>query len=155
MKVLVTEIDRQGRVNLSRRALLEPAENGQEGGEVAMSDDGDDRAIGAARSASAADAMATGADAAGRRRLSDRRSWSAARAATRPGPRREAPTSGRQQPTGQRGAAGPAQRAQRSAARPGRRPPGAPMNTGGEERPVTEIVRVIVAGATGRVGSGL
>ena len=33
IQVLVTEIDRQGRVNLSRRALLEPAEEGQEGGE--------------------------------------------------------------------------------------------------------------------------
>jgi len=35
VQVLVTEIDRQGRVNLSRRALLEPAENGhdEEGGE--------------------------------------------------------------------------------------------------------------------------
>src|SRR5207302_4572763 len=33
IQVLVTEIDRQGRVNLSRRALLEPAEDGQEGGE--------------------------------------------------------------------------------------------------------------------------
>src|ERR1700738_2592173 len=32
IQVLVTEIDRQGRVNLSRRALLEPAENGHEGG---------------------------------------------------------------------------------------------------------------------------
>jgi polyribonucleotide nucleotidyltransferase len=31
VQVLVTEIDRQGRVNLSRRALLEPAENGHEG----------------------------------------------------------------------------------------------------------------------------
>jgi polyribonucleotide nucleotidyltransferase len=31
VQVLVTEIDRQGRVNLSRRALLEPAENGQDG----------------------------------------------------------------------------------------------------------------------------
>jgi len=28
IQVLVTEIDRQGRVNLSRRALLEPSENG-------------------------------------------------------------------------------------------------------------------------------
>jgi polyribonucleotide nucleotidyltransferase len=36
IQVLVTEIDRQGRVNLSRRALLEPAEGGEnaaEGGE--------------------------------------------------------------------------------------------------------------------------
>src|SRR4051794_9126104 len=33
IQVLVTEIDRQGRVNLSRRALLEPAENGQDGEE--------------------------------------------------------------------------------------------------------------------------
>src|SRR5579859_7421333 len=33
VQVLVTEIDRQGRVNLSRRALLEPAENGHTGGE--------------------------------------------------------------------------------------------------------------------------
>ena len=33
VQVLVTEIDRQGRVNLSRRALLEPAENGHEDGE--------------------------------------------------------------------------------------------------------------------------
>jgi polyribonucleotide nucleotidyltransferase len=33
IQVLVTEIDRQGRVNLSRRALLEPAENGHEGEE--------------------------------------------------------------------------------------------------------------------------
>jgi polyribonucleotide nucleotidyltransferase len=33
IQVLVTEIDRQGRVNLSRRALLEPAEDGQEGAE--------------------------------------------------------------------------------------------------------------------------
>ncbi len=32
LQVLVTEIDRQGRINLSRRALLEP-EEGQEGGE--------------------------------------------------------------------------------------------------------------------------
>ena len=32
IQVLVTEIDRQGRVNLSRRALLEQAENGREGG---------------------------------------------------------------------------------------------------------------------------
>ena len=31
VQVLVTEIDRQGRVNLSRRALLEPAEDGQDG----------------------------------------------------------------------------------------------------------------------------
>jgi polyribonucleotide nucleotidyltransferase len=31
IQVLVTEIDRQGRVNLSRRALLEPAENSHEG----------------------------------------------------------------------------------------------------------------------------
>ena len=30
VQVLVTEIDRQGRVNLSRRALLEPAENGHD-----------------------------------------------------------------------------------------------------------------------------
>ena len=30
LQVLVTEIDRQGRINLSRRALLEPAENGHE-----------------------------------------------------------------------------------------------------------------------------
>jgi polyribonucleotide nucleotidyltransferase len=30
VQVLVTEIDRQGRVNLSRRALLEPSENGHE-----------------------------------------------------------------------------------------------------------------------------
>ncbi|HEX8967457.1 MAG TPA: S1 RNA-binding domain-containing protein, partial [Chloroflexota bacterium] len=35
VQVLVTEIDRQGRVNLSRRALLEPAENGPEGEEGA------------------------------------------------------------------------------------------------------------------------
>jgi polyribonucleotide nucleotidyltransferase len=35
IQVLVTEIDRQGRVNLSRRALLEPAEDGQEGEEAA------------------------------------------------------------------------------------------------------------------------
>jgi polyribonucleotide nucleotidyltransferase len=35
VQVLVTEIDRQGRVNLSRRALLEPAENGHEGEEGA------------------------------------------------------------------------------------------------------------------------
>ena len=43
IQVLVTEIDRQGRVNLSRRALLEPAENGHEGdGEHAPRDgDGD------------------------------------------------------------------------------------------------------------------
>src|SRR5438477_1004678 len=34
VQVLVTEIDRQGRVNLSRRALLEPAEDGQEGEEA-------------------------------------------------------------------------------------------------------------------------
>jgi len=33
IQVLVTEIDRMGRVNLSRRALLEPAEAGQEGEE--------------------------------------------------------------------------------------------------------------------------
>src|SRR5207244_5557900 len=33
LQVLVTEIDRQGRVNLSRRALLEPSENGHEGEE--------------------------------------------------------------------------------------------------------------------------
>ncbi|HYY89355.1 MAG TPA: polyribonucleotide nucleotidyltransferase, partial [Chloroflexota bacterium] len=31
LQVLVTEIDRQGRINLSRRALLEPSENGHEG----------------------------------------------------------------------------------------------------------------------------
>src|SRR5919199_716950 len=31
LEVLVTEIDRQGRINLSRRALLEPSENGHEG----------------------------------------------------------------------------------------------------------------------------
>jgi polyribonucleotide nucleotidyltransferase len=31
IQVLVTEIDRQGRINLSRRALLEPSENGHEG----------------------------------------------------------------------------------------------------------------------------
>jgi polyribonucleotide nucleotidyltransferase len=31
LQVLVTEIDRMGRVNLSHRALLEPGENGQEG----------------------------------------------------------------------------------------------------------------------------
>src|ERR687886_2156895 len=31
LQVLVTEIDRQGRINLSRRALLEPSENGQAG----------------------------------------------------------------------------------------------------------------------------
>jgi polyribonucleotide nucleotidyltransferase len=36
VQVLVTEIDRQGRVNLSRRALLEPAENGHEGEEGAQ-----------------------------------------------------------------------------------------------------------------------
>jgi polyribonucleotide nucleotidyltransferase len=35
LQVLVTEIDRQGRINLSRRALLEPAEDGREGGEEA------------------------------------------------------------------------------------------------------------------------
>src|SRR5438552_585738 len=34
IQVLVTEIDRQGRVNLSRRALLEPAEDGHEGEEA-------------------------------------------------------------------------------------------------------------------------
>jgi polyribonucleotide nucleotidyltransferase len=34
IQVLVTEIDRQGRVNLSRRALLEPAEGGEEGAEA-------------------------------------------------------------------------------------------------------------------------
>src|SRR5215471_11557494 len=33
VQVLVTEIDRQGRVNLSRRALLEPAEDGHDGEE--------------------------------------------------------------------------------------------------------------------------
>jgi polyribonucleotide nucleotidyltransferase len=33
IQVLVTEIDRQGRINLSRRALLEPSEDGHEGGE--------------------------------------------------------------------------------------------------------------------------
>ncbi len=33
LQVLVTEIDRQGRINLSRRALLEPSEDGQEGEE--------------------------------------------------------------------------------------------------------------------------
>ncbi len=44
LQVLVTEIDRQGRVNLSRRALLEPAENGQEGGEEpGRNGDGEDR----------------------------------------------------------------------------------------------------------------
>jgi polyribonucleotide nucleotidyltransferase len=32
IQVLVTEIDRQGRINLSRRALLEPAEDGSEEG---------------------------------------------------------------------------------------------------------------------------
>src|SRR5438874_4579259 len=42
IQVLVTEIDRQGRVNLSRRALLEPAENGHEGGEdSSRNSDGD------------------------------------------------------------------------------------------------------------------
>src|ERR671932_676765 len=34
LEVLVTEIDRQGRINLSRRALLEPSENGHEGEEA-------------------------------------------------------------------------------------------------------------------------
>jgi polyribonucleotide nucleotidyltransferase len=41
IQVLVTEIDRQGRVNLSRRALLEPAENGHEGEEAAPPRNGD------------------------------------------------------------------------------------------------------------------
>jgi polyribonucleotide nucleotidyltransferase len=41
VQVLVTEIDRQGRVNLSRRALLEPAENGHEEGENVGRDGGD------------------------------------------------------------------------------------------------------------------
>jgi polyribonucleotide nucleotidyltransferase len=40
IQVLVTEIDRQGRVNLSRRALLEPAENGQEGEEPERNGEG-------------------------------------------------------------------------------------------------------------------
>src|ERR671933_2380404 len=39
LEVLVTEIDRQGRINLSRRALLEPSENGHEG-EGAEGEDG-------------------------------------------------------------------------------------------------------------------
>ena len=43
LQVLVTEIDRQGRVNLSRRALLEPSENGQEGEEPGRDGEGEDR----------------------------------------------------------------------------------------------------------------
>ena len=45
VQVLVTEIDRQGRVNLSRRALLEPAENGheEEGGAERNGDAGERR----------------------------------------------------------------------------------------------------------------
>ncbi|MCA1644548.1 MAG: polyribonucleotide nucleotidyltransferase [Chloroflexi bacterium] len=43
IQVLVTEIDRMGRVNLSHRALLEPAENGHEGeGAPPPARDGDD-----------------------------------------------------------------------------------------------------------------
>jgi polyribonucleotide nucleotidyltransferase len=41
LQVLVTEIDRQGRINLSRRALLEPAEDGREGGEEVEEGGGD------------------------------------------------------------------------------------------------------------------
>jgi polyribonucleotide nucleotidyltransferase len=40
LEVLVTEIDRQGRINLSRRALLEPSENGHEGEEAEAGDHG-------------------------------------------------------------------------------------------------------------------
>jgi polyribonucleotide nucleotidyltransferase len=43
IQVLVTEIDRQGRVNLSRRALLEPAENGHEGEEPSRNGEGEER----------------------------------------------------------------------------------------------------------------
>jgi polyribonucleotide nucleotidyltransferase len=43
LQVLVTEIDRQGRVNLSRRALLEPSENGQEGEEPGRDGEGEER----------------------------------------------------------------------------------------------------------------
>src|SRR5262249_47820060 len=43
LQVLVTEIDRQGRVNLSRRALLEPSENGHEGEEAARNGEGEER----------------------------------------------------------------------------------------------------------------
>jgi polyribonucleotide nucleotidyltransferase len=42
IQVLVTEIDRQGRVNLSRRALLEPAEGEAAGGDAEHSRNGDD-----------------------------------------------------------------------------------------------------------------
>src|SRR5438477_8707554 len=49
IQVLVTEIDRQGRVNLSRRALLEPAENGHEGEEAGRNGEGEDRGGGAGR----------------------------------------------------------------------------------------------------------
>jgi polyribonucleotide nucleotidyltransferase len=41
LQVLVTEIDRQGRINLSRRALLEPEEGQPEGGEEHASRNGD------------------------------------------------------------------------------------------------------------------
>jgi polyribonucleotide nucleotidyltransferase len=41
IQVLVTEIDRQGRINLSRRALLEPSEDGHEGGEEGADRDGE------------------------------------------------------------------------------------------------------------------
>jgi polyribonucleotide nucleotidyltransferase len=43
LQVLVTEIDRQGRVNLSRRALLEPSENGHEGEEAGRNGEGEER----------------------------------------------------------------------------------------------------------------
>src|ERR687886_721824 len=56
IQVLVTEIDRQGRVNLSRRALLEPAEDGQEGGE-----EGAERAKAPAPAAEAASGTASAA----------------------------------------------------------------------------------------------
>jgi polyribonucleotide nucleotidyltransferase len=49
LQVLVTEIDRQGRVNLSRRALLEPSENGHEGEEAGHDGEGEERGGGGRR----------------------------------------------------------------------------------------------------------
>jgi polyribonucleotide nucleotidyltransferase len=50
VKVLVTEIDRQGRINLSRRALLDPSEGAPEGlGDEGGEDDGEDGAVRTAR----------------------------------------------------------------------------------------------------------
>jgi polyribonucleotide nucleotidyltransferase len=50
LQVLVTEIDRQGRVNLSRRALLEPSENGHEGEEAGRNGEGEEHSGGGRRS---------------------------------------------------------------------------------------------------------